>query len=52
LIENGIRIKTFGAKQFLLEEKQKWMCSQCGGVICLHDRICSECGKGMEPAVE
>jgi hypothetical protein len=49
LIENGIRIKTLGAKQFLLEEQQKWTCARCGGSICLHDRLCSGCGKEMEP---
>jgi hypothetical protein len=45
LIENAIRIKTIGAGQFLLEEKRTWMCTECGGVICIHDRICSPCGK-------
>jgi hypothetical protein len=34
-----------GAEQYLLEEKQKWTCTQCGGVISLHDRLCSECGR-------
>ena len=48
LIENSIRIKTVGAKQHLLEEKEKWTCSQCGGVISLHDRACSECGHALE----
>lgn len=47
LIENSIRIKTVGVKQFVVEEKQKWTCSQCGGVISLHDRVCSECGWDM-----
>jgi len=51
LIENAIRIKTVGAKQHLREEKQKWTCVQCGGVISLHDRVCSRCGKGMEHTV-
>ena len=47
LIENGIRIKTVGAEQHLLEEKEKWTCAQCRGVISLHDRACSECGNEM-----
>ena len=51
LIENGIRIKTGGADQFMGEEKQKWTCAQCGGAICLHDRLCCECGKEMEEPV-
>lgn len=45
LIENAVRIKTVGAKQFLMEEQEKWKCSHCGGVISLHDRACSECGQ-------
>jgi hypothetical protein len=44
LIDNAIRIKTVGAGQHLLEEKEKWTCAHCGGVISLHDRVCSECG--------
>jgi hypothetical protein len=48
LIDNSVRIKTVGAKQHLLEEKEKWTCSQCGGVISLHDRVCSECGHALE----
>lgn len=48
LIENVIRIQSVGIEQFLSEEKQKWMCAQCGGVVSLHDRICSACGKEVE----
>ena len=48
LIDNSIRIKTIGTKQHLLEEKEKWTCPQCGGVISLHDRVCSECGRTLE----
>lgn len=51
LIENGIRLKTGGADHFVGEEKQKWTCTHCGGAICLHDRLCSACGKKMEEPV-
>lgn len=44
LIENSLRIRTIGTAGHLLEEKQKWTCMECGGVISLHDRLCSECG--------
>jgi hypothetical protein len=33
----------------MLQEKEKWTCPRCGGVICIHDRICSECATHMEP---
>jgi hypothetical protein len=45
LIENAMRIKNIGAKQHLREEKEKWTCRQCGAIVSLHDRACSECGK-------
>jgi hypothetical protein len=48
LIENSNRIKTVGAKQHLFEEKEQWTCPDCGGIISLHDRICSGCGKEIE----
>jgi hypothetical protein len=39
------RHKTLGAGTYLKEEKIKWLCAECGGVLCMHDKICSECGK-------
>lgn len=48
LIENGLFIKDKGMKQFLENEKEKWTCSNCDGVISLHDRCCSECNKAID----
>ena len=48
LIENGLRIRTVGIEQFLLEEKEKWACTQCGGLISMHERVCSACGREIE----
>jgi hypothetical protein len=45
LIDNARRLKAVGAPQFLSEEKDGWTCAACGGVISLHDGVCSECGK-------
>jgi len=47
LIENASRRKALGAEKYLCEERQKWTCPACGGVISLHDRACSECGLGL-----
>ena len=44
LIDNALRLQTIGAAQYSLEERKKWTCSQCGGVVSLHDHVCSECG--------
>lgn len=49
LIENAARIKSLGATAFLEEEKIKWMCTDCSGVISLHDQVCSECGEPYQP---
>lgn len=48
LIENGLFIKTNGMKQFLENEKEKWTCSNCDGIISLHDRFCNECKKSID----
>lgn len=48
LIENGLFIKEYGIEEFLKREKEKWTCSNCAGVISLHDRFCSECRKFID----
>jgi hypothetical protein len=47
LINNAIQLKTMGIIPFLLAEKDKWTCTQCEGVISLHDRFCSDCGQNV-----
>ena len=44
MIENLERIRDFGAGRFLEEERDKWRCPECGGVICCHNGICFDCG--------
>lgn len=43
LIENSERMKSIGIEKHLIEEKEKWTCTHCGGMISLHDAYCSEC---------
>lgn len=45
LVENAKRLESIGAEPYLAEEQVRWACTACGGIISLHDRICSECGK-------
>ncbi|HZW02630.1 MAG TPA: DUF3795 domain-containing protein [Anaerolineaceae bacterium] len=45
LIANLVRLQSAGAPQYLAEEMARWACPHCGGVISLHERVCSECGK-------
>ena len=48
LIENG-RAAARDSGAFWAAERRRWTCPACGGVICLHDGVCSDCGK--EPIV-
>lgn len=45
MIENLNTIKKIGVRKFILKEKQKWTCSKCGNIICVHREICLECGE-------
>ncbi len=45
MIENLNSIKEIGIRKFTLKEKQKWACSKCGNIICVHREICLECGE-------
>lgn len=44
LIDNLLRIKKIGTKQWLKEQANKWRCPGCGGNICVHERECHDCG--------
>lgn len=33
-----------GMAAFMQAQRQLYTCPQCGGVVCQHDGICSECG--------
>lgn len=43
LLENGEKVKLLGLAEFLAEERDRWRCPRCSGVISMHDRICGEC---------
>lgn len=43
LMENSEVVKNQGLKIFMEEQKVKYTCSKCGGIISIHDRECSEC---------
>jgi hypothetical protein len=36
-----------GTAKYLREESRKWTCAVCGGVVCLHDRVCADCGQAV-----
>ncbi len=43
MIENLEYIKSYGIRQFLTQQTEKWRCPQCGGIICCHNGICYNC---------
>lgn len=44
LMENSLFVKEYGLVSFMGEQKKKYTCSVCGGILSLHDGVCSECG--------
>lgn len=42
---NSHFVKEKGLAEFMEQQKQKYTCPECGGIISLHDLECSECGK-------
>ena len=43
-IQNLKKIKEIGFDTFIKLEKEKWKCTQCGHLLCVHREICLICG--------
>ena len=43
MIENLEYIKKNGIKKFCEKERERWKCPECGGVICVHNKVCFSC---------
>lgn len=44
MIENLESIQAIGIRAFVRNEKVRWACPECGGIICTHTGRCSRCG--------
>ena len=44
MIDNLNMIDEKGIRQFILSEKEKWTCPECGELICVHRPACLSCG--------
>lgn len=44
LLENGRVAAEEGPAALLQREARRWRCPVCGGVVSLHDGVCSDCG--------
>lgn len=45
LLENSAFVKEHGLEAFMQRQKERYTCPVCGGIISLHDTVCSECGE-------
>ncbi len=43
LVENSRLAKEKGFELFLQKERLRWICTECKGIISLHDKECTEC---------
>jgi hypothetical protein len=50
LIENSRLVQASGLEPFFQKERLRWACPECGGLVCLHDKMCSQCGQGSHSA--
>jgi hypothetical protein len=44
MIDNLETIKQVGIREFVSREKEKWICANCGNIICVHKKNCIFCG--------
>lgn len=45
MLANLKNIEDMGIRAFIRNEKVRWSCSECGGLICVHRGYCSICGR-------
>ena len=45
MIENLENIKKLGIKKFLENQKKRWACKKCDGLLCVHRVFCLKCGE-------
>lgn len=50
LIKHSCFVQSYGVERFMEQQKAMYTCPECGGIISIHDRACSECQKKAEPA--
>ena len=43
-LNSAKRIKTMGIGRMMNEDREKWLCPKCEGVVKFQNKTCSECG--------
>ena len=52
LMGNNRFVQTFGLERFMAQQKEKYTCPKCGGIISIHDGECSECQEKRKESSE
>lgn len=48
LMENSRLVEEQGLSAFMRAQRERYTCGRCGGILSLHDAICSECGQALK----
>ncbi len=51
MIENLENIMDSGIRKFVKQERVRWTCQKCGGIICVHKKECIYCGRKRDGSV-
>jgi hypothetical protein len=43
LVDNLKYIQKNGIEEFLKYEQERWKCTACGGIVCVHNNRCYDC---------
>lgn len=44
ILENFQQINEVGIRMFLKSQNEKWKCTVCGKLLCVHKKTCDHCG--------
>lgn len=47
-LSNLRKMREMGMDAFFDEERKTWACKRCGGVLCVHNGVCNQCGKSFK----
>jgi hypothetical protein len=48
LIDYSRQVKEQGLEEFMRQQREMWTCPYCGGMVSLHEKVCSECKRKIE----
>jgi hypothetical protein len=49
MLDNLERIRESGIRKFVRDEKERWTCRQCSGIVSVHRKDCLFCGAEKSP---